>query len=134
MTKTYAQLAADWMALRAEEERVRNERIAIEEQLALCFPNLPEEGQRSKRANGYLTTIKNGLYVKAVDKDLFRAAIAERVLPAEFGQVDVYETAVRKLRRQAMEQDEAALNLYSRVQGYFNITPAKPSVQVLRYE
>lgn len=57
------QLCADWLDTKRNEEMARNQRIAIEGQLAEAF-DVPDEGSRTHKLDGYKITLTQPVYRK----------------------------------------------------------------------
>ena len=130
----YSELAAAWMVAKREEEEAKARRYAIEADLLGFLPELPEEGERSMRLNGYKLTGKNALNVTVKDADAFNVALLKGTLPASVIKTTIYDTGVKRLRREAQKQDATALAIYGALLPMLDIKPAKPSVTVVAYE
>lgn len=133
LTLTYESLAAEWMRLKNEEARLQLERTEVENNLREFFA-LPEEGERSLRREGFKTVMTTGLNISAKDPAQFREAVKSCLLPAEILETKLYDTGFKRLRKRAVDQDPAALELYSSILPMFNVRPAKVGVTVVRYE
>ena len=129
----FTTLAAAWMDAKSREVKAIADRHEIEKQILESggLPDLPEEGERSKREAHFLATVQNALYVSLASRPEFEEAVAEGKIPQAVVRPDLYETGVKRLRRAAMEQDDQALLQYSGILPYLRITPAKPSFKIV---
>ena len=125
-------MAADWVAAKSKENAWKEKRLAIEAELMHFFPDMPEEGQRTYNEASYKTVAKNDLNIKVVNRDAFVLAVTEGAVPSNIVQFDIYETGFKRLRRQAIANDENALNVYSRILPLFSVTPAKTGFTVVK--
>jgi hypothetical protein len=134
--QSYEELAKQWMHCKTKEAEWEAKRREIEAQLpCLMFAEeLPESGSRSLRRNGYKTTVTNALNVRVKDRPAFLAGVASGLVPEDLTKVVLYDTAYLRLRRKAIEADAAALRLYSQLGSMFEVTPAKPLFEVVKYE
>ncbi len=126
----YKTLAADWMQAKRKETEWAEKRLAIEAQLLDVLPQLPEEGQKSLRQDGFLTVAKAGLNIKPVSKEAFLAAIDSGLIPPTIIETTLYETGFKRLRRAAMDQEPQALKTYTGLASLFEIKPAKVNIVV----
>lgn len=129
-TLDYKTLAADWMQAKRKEGEWKDRRYVLEAQLAEFFPSLPDEGQKTLTEAGFKTVAKNDIHVRVVNRDAFLEGVNCGVIPSNLVQLELYETGFKRLRRQAMAQDELALRLYGAIQGLFTVTPAKTGFTV----
>ena len=125
-------LSRAWLDAKEREAAANADRVAIEQSLLGLVGELPEEGQRTFKADVYAIEMKQALYVKPKDSKVFLAAAEKGIIPATFVQPSLYDTAVKQVRRAAMKQEGDAIEVYSSILPYLNVTPAKTGVKVVK--
>lgn len=123
MTDNLEELAGQWRAAKRAEERARDERVTIEQQI-ITFTGCKEEGSKTHEAGDFKITVTGKLNRKLdlpVWNDI-ESRIPEGLRPV------TYKPSLDTKGLRYLENNEP--DIYRMIAGAIETKPAKPSVTV----